>query len=330
MKFIVYAFNTKYICKLLRIYNPTNMKFYLSIGLLFLFYVQQVSGQDSIEVRQTEPSASVDSGSLRQSPDTALMTDAQKQTFEEERFEELRAKNPFEVSHIPIRRKGPSIGQIPLDIKPKVNTNFIFWLMLFSWLLLAVVLGNKRDILPKLSRSLFNENVLKLTKRQDGEGLNLHYVLMYIVFFINASVFIYLIGKQYFDEPSVWTWFLILLSIAAIYIVRHIVMRFIGWLFPLEKESSLYSFTIMVINLLLGLFLIPVNLLMAFGPENLFKPAFIVGLVIIGILLLIRYLRGLFISANFVVSNFFLFFVYLCTLELAPLLIGYRLITNLT
>ena len=304
------------------------MKFNLLIVVVILILSGQISGQNPFEVKQRLTTQDTTLSSL--TADSIVENANQSANFLEEKFEELRSKNPFEVSHIPLRKKGPSIGQIPLDIKPKINSNFIFWLMLFSWVLLAVVLGNKRDILPKLTRSLFNENVLKLTKRQEGEGLNLHYVLMYIVFFINASVFIYLIGKQYFERPSVATWFFILLSVAAVYIIRHIVMRFIGWLFPLEKESALYSFTIMIINLLLGLFLIPINLLMAFGPDNFFKPTFIVGLIIIGILLLIRYLRGLFISANYVASNIFLFFVYLCTLEIAPLLIGYRLITNLT
>lgn len=306
------------------------MKLYLCFGLIFWLNLMTLKGQNPFEIRQRLGTEAADTLTSDTASTLAESPGQEPASFNEERFEELRSKNPFEVSHIPLRKKVPSIGQIPLDIKPKVNSNFIFWLMMFSWVLLAVVLGNKRDILPKLTRSLFNENVLKLTKRQDGEGLNLHYVLMYMVFFINASVFIYLIGRQYFDEPTVKTWFFILLAIAMVYIVRHLVMRFLGWLFPLEKETSLYSFTIMVINLLVGLFLIPVNLLMAFGPENFFKPTFIAGLIMIGILLLIRYLRGLFISANFVVGDFFLFFIYLCTLEIAPLLIGYRLITNLT
>ena len=296
---------------------------------MFLACLQQLAiAQNPFEVQARVESQDIplDANQVKATEDSVKAA----QTSLDARYDKLKETNPFEVSHIPLRKKSaPSIGQIPLDIKPKVSANFIFWLMLFSWVLLALVLTNKRDILPKLSRSLFNENVLKLTKRQDADGLNFHFVLMYIVFCINLSVFIFLILRQYYNESSVLTWFYVLLGVSAVYIIKHITLKIFGWLFPLEKVAALYSFTIMFINLLMGLFLIPVNLLMRFGPPSFFTPSLVVGLIVITILLLIRYVRGLLISANYIVSNIFLFFVYLCSLEIAPILIGYRLISNL-
>ncbi|MBK8632548.1 MAG: DUF4271 domain-containing protein [Saprospiraceae bacterium] len=310
------------------------MKVLLRYTLVFLICLISliVSGQNPFEVKGRVVASTQDS--LARSTNEIVVPNADSiaatQSSLDARYDKLKENNPFEVSHIPLKRKTtPSIGQIPLDIKPKVSSNFIFWLMLFTLPLLALVLASKRDLLSKLTRSLFNENVLKLTKRQDGSGLSLHFVLMYIVFFINASVFIYLVLRHYYNLATVQIWFYVLVGVTSVYIVRHLTLRIFGWLFPLEKESALYSFTIMFINLLTGLLLIPINLLMAFGPESFFQPAFIVGLIIIGILLLIRYIRGFLISANFILSDIFLFFVYLCTLEIAPLLLGYRLIANL-
>ena len=245
----------------------------------------------------------------------------------EKKFQELRSQNPFEVSHIPLlRKKGASIGQIEIKLQPKVSNTFIFWIMLFSWALLALVLGNRRDILPKLIRSVFNENMLKLTKKQDGDRLNLHFAIIYMVFCINASVFTYLIIKYSGGLSGTKYWFYILCIITLVYIVRHVMLSLTGWIFPLEKATSLYSFLIMVLNLVTGLLLIPVNLGMAFGPASFFKPVMIFGLVCIGLSLLLRYFRGFFISANYIFNNIFLFFIYLCAFEIIPILIGIRML----
>lgn len=247
----------------------------------------------------------------------------------ESTFKALKEKNPFEVNHIPLRVKStPKIGTIDLDIKPKVSNSFIFWVMLFSWALLALVLANRREILSKLVKSTFNENVLKLTKREEGERFSLHFFIMYAVFFINLSVFIYLIVKHFSNLDSILIWFYMLMAVTAIYIVRHFTLHFIGWLFPIEKEMSLFSFMIMLLNLLGGLLLIPFNLAMAFGSEVLFIPALVVASILLGLLLLIRYTRGFFITANLIVSNVLLFFIYLCAVEIMPILVGYRLLST--
>lgn len=260
---------------------------------------------------------------------TQTSDEASAQSAFDANYLKLKAENPFEVNHIPLVGKSiPKIGQIALDIKPKVSNGFIFWIMLFSWGLLALVLSNRNSIIGKLTRSLFNENMLKLTKRQDGERLSLHFIMMYLVYFINASVFIYLLVKHYSKIESNLYWFYMLLGLIVLYLGRHIILSFVGWLFPLEKEASLFSFTIMIINLLLGLFLIPVNLMMAFGPENLFVGAMYFGIVVFAFAFIIRYVRGFFISANHLFNHLFLFFLYLCVIEIAPLLIGIRLISN--
>ncbi|HMP29285.1 MAG TPA: DUF4271 domain-containing protein, partial [Saprospiraceae bacterium] len=250
-----------------------------------------VSGQNPFEILERvkfEQDTSLESKMLEGVRSIEDFDSTNAATFAEENFLKLKALNPFEVTHIPLAvKKVPSIGQIELKLQPKVSNTFIFWIMLFSWALLGLVLGNRRDILPKLFQSIFNENMLKLIKKQDGERLNLHFIIMYFVFFINASVFIYLISKEFGGISSTKNWFLLLMSITTIYIIRHILLSFIGWVFPIEKEVSLFSFLIMVLNLTLGLFLIPVNLFMAFGNEITFKPTMVIGLIIIGVFIFI-------------------------------------------
>jgi hypothetical protein len=315
----------KVICKKLNINTLLTM-------FVFIVLASLLSGQNpfDIESRLNEGQIADESTSSDSADTTTVLSNGKNEIDKntvEKNFEKLKAENPFEVSHIPlVRKKGSSIRAIDLKIKPKVSNTFIFWIMLFSWALLALVLGNRRDILPKLLQSIFNENMLKLTKKQDGDRLNLHFSVIYLVFFINASVFIYLFIKNSADLAGTKYWFFVLCIIILIYVVRHMMLYITGWIFRIEKITSLYSFLIMVLNLLTGLVLIPVNLGMAFGPEFVFHPVMITGLVFISLSMLMRYFRGFFISANYIFNNIFLFFIYLCAFEIAPILIGIRML----
>lgn len=239
-------------------------------------------------------------------------------------------ENPFEVDHVPIRkrkisqverksRKGVPVSLV--DSRSESNL-FIFWLSLLSLLLLAIVLNTQRGTLLKLFKSLTNENILKLNNREEKGGTSGSYYILYIVYFVNIASFLYL-GLKYYShiEAGFLQWLYIFLGVFGLYMTRHIAMFILGTFFPVEKESKLYNFTIIVFNLSLGIFLIPVNLLLAFGPEGIINGVLYFALVIIGILLLLRILRGFFISIPYLTSNTFHFLLYLCAFEISPILL---------
>ena len=248
--------------------------------------------------------------------------------------------NPFEVSHVPIRKSTNTVylkqepsPQVDVNTRknskalPVTKNNFIFYVLLMSLALLGIVLGNKISLLPNMVKSVMNENLLKLTKREENSGFNLHHFLLYLVLLINLSIFIFLLlrNRMVIDGMTSWLW--ILLALASIYFVKHFVLYIMGNIFPISKSISLYSFSILVFNILIGICLIPVNFILAYAPPEFFNYSLYLGFAMILILLALRYLRGIFISANFVVSNLFLFFLYLCTLEIAPIMILWRFIS---
>ena len=246
--------------------------------------------------------------------------------------------NPFEVSHIPLRRSelkeqavsttvNPKNGKTRFVVKTESSSNtFIFWLVLFTLLLLAIVVNVQRNAISKVVKSITNENVLKLSKREENGGLTGHYIMLYVVFFINLSSFIYLIAKFYNGFDGFKNWLIVFAAVTCIYLIRHISMTFLGQIFNITKDSSLYSFTIMTFNIFLGLALIPINLVVAFSPLEIGKVVMYLGIGLILILLLIRLLRGLLIGVRFIGEHIFQFFLYLCTFEIAPILILLRIL----
>ena len=301
----------------------------------------QKNSKNSFEVyRNDDPNASIPSTNTNQG---SIKVENLGGTKDEESDEvdidaddmDIMLDNPFEVSHVPYRRSElkeqaksanttsqskKSYSRSIVHLKYSSNT-FIFWLVLFTLLLLAIVINVQRNVISKIVKSITNENVLKLLKREENNGLSGHYIMLYVIFFINFTCFIYLMAKYYKGFDGFNNWLVIYGAVTVTYLLRHISMTFIGNIFNISKDSSLYSFTIMSFNIFLGLVLIPVNLVVAFSPVEISSATLQVGIGLIIILLLIRLARGLLVGARFISENLFQFFIYLCTFEIAPILI---------
>ncbi len=241
--------------------------------------------------------------------------------------------NPFEVDHVPVRKSKQSTLNSPLSeiskVKPQISNQFVFWIMIFSWAILAIVITSKTNLISYLLRSVFNINMMKLTKRDETSNNSFLLALMYIVFLINFSVFVYLLQKYYSSQEGMKIWLICFLAISGIYLVRHLSMWGLGQLFPVEKESSLYSYIILVFNIMFGICIIPLNLILKYGPESLTKPLLISGLVLFALYYIVRNLRGLSISIYLIGQGLVSFFIYLCIFEIAPILVIVRAVLNL-
>lgn len=256
--------------------------------------------------------------------------------FEEENEVEDLNVNPFDVSHIPIRKSKLKTEADAFKTKKKKSSEkestgsnaFLFWLNLLTGLILAIVINTQKGAIKKISKAITNENVLKLNNREEKKGLNGYYLLLYISFFMNAAIFTYLVVFNFYKIQG-WTSFQwIFLGILAIYLVRHLFIYLMGRVFPVQKDSQLYGFTIQTFNIFIGIILIPFNLIIAFGPEKTAVPLIFIGLVILGILALLRTFRGLLIASTYVQSNLFHFLLYLCTFEILPILLLIKIVGN--
>ena len=201
------------------------------------------------------------------------------------------------------------------------NQNILFVITVLILLFLAVLLAINRSMINKAYRAIANDNFLRFLFREYKSTAWLYWIF-YSYFFINAGFFLYLTAN-YFG------WYggklsLLILSIAVVsivYLFKHISLQVMSGSFPVEKETQLYGFVTMLINILLGIVLTPINLVSAFAPEPFVKWAILLGIFTILSLYVFRQLKGLFISGRFLNSYRFHFFIYLCTAEIAPLLI---------
>ena len=273
---------------------------------------------------------------LNDEQESDLVPSVGEDILAEDEEEVILDQNPFDVSHIPIRKSKLKTEADAFktqtkrltDIEPSESNAFLFFLNLLSALLLAIVINTQKGAIKKITNAITNENVLKLIQREEKKGISGYHLLLYISFFINAGIFVYLIAFNFYNARGWMSFQWIFLGILGIYLVRHIFLMLIGQVFPFKKDSQLYGFTIQTFNIFIGIILIPFNLIIAFGPEKTTVPLIYMGLIIIGILALLRTFRGFLIASSYIQGNLFHFLLYLCTFEILPILLLIKIVGN--
>ena len=208
--------------------------------------------------------------------------------------------------------------------------------VVFAHLLLLLTLASLwvlfRELLRQCMTATLNDNVMtQLYRRRSGGRISALW-LCYSLFLLAAGLFVYL-ATAYFGVAlggGLWSgWFTAVFVVAAAVGFKILVLQLMGRIYGLRKELSRYVFVLMVFAILAGLLLVPLNLLVSYAPLP-FRPYFIYGAAgLLGLLYLLHLLRGLFIANRYVGGRPLHFLLYLCAIEIAPLLLVYRYVSNM-
>ena len=267
------------------------------------------------------------------------LKEAPIENSEREEIEQpVENSNPFELIRSEKAAK-PAAG-VSKMLKPELESertpipleqkkSFLFVIIVSMLVLTAVIITLMREFMFKAARAFMNDNMLTQLHREQGFLPQIPYLLLYFLFFINAGIFTWLVLDYYEALPFGGTWLNLYATtgiILAIFLFKHILLRFIGSLFPISKELSIYSFTIMIFNIIIGLALVIFNFGLAYLSDGLFLPLFWVAVALIIAAFLFRQLRGIFIGGKYVAMHKFHFLLYLCAVEVAPVMVYLKLI----
>jgi hypothetical protein len=246
-------------------------------------------------------------------------------------------KNPFDIVSPPGGQRAARNRRNEEAVVPVIETpetpealegpfrRFLFGLFFALFLFLAVNVTLFRGFLQKTYRSFFNDNMLSQVHREQGAIVQLPYLALYLFALVNFALSIFLLTRFFEIEilgESVWYQYgVILLGVLAVFIGKHLLLKILGWVFPIGKVLRVYSFSIVVFSIVLGLALFPLNLLFGYGPDGLqgFWVYSILGVV--GIVYAFRTVRGVFTAGSYLAMHKFHFLLYICTVEIAPLML---------
>lgn len=265
----------------------------------------------------------------------------ESQNLEDSTITIVTSSNPFDLIKInPANRQrttSPSGGfQVirknkPLSAREKsaIFQRFLFIVILTMMVILTLVVTVFRLFIGKIWRAFLNDNLLSQLMREQTAGITIGYLILYLMFFINMGIFLFLLCKNFdikITSTNLTSLMICIGGVAAFFTVRHLLLQIVRYVFPVDKEVSTYNFTIVVFNIVIGIILVPLILLIAYAPENITNFIIYTTLALIAIVLLFRTLRGLFIGSRFFAWHKFHFFLYLCTVEIAPVLVIAKLL----
>lgn len=259
----------------------------------------------------------------------------------------VAASNPFDVK--PHRIPGASAALAENSTTPFRPASFLprdgdtlpdmalFWILSGIFAFLTFCVAANRKVVGKAWRGFLNDNGLTVAHREASGFVGLApYFLLYISFLLNAGMFMFLLVRIYKREDfNNWFFLVICMVVAtAIFISKHVLLNIAAWLFPVEKEVQRYNFLVVIFNCVLGLFLLPFNFLLAFSTNiksdlefptdySYFLAFWTLGLV--AIFYAYRGVRSAGISSKFLADNQFHFLLYLCAVEIAPVILLIKL-----
>lgn len=206
-----------------------------------------------------------------------------------------------------------------------------FGVTTFVLLTLAFFMTLLQGPIAKVFQAFANENAFnQIYREREGRGFGV-YNILYFSFLINLGVFLFYILHHFqihFNANLVLQLSICVVGVLVAFSLKHLVLGLIGLIFPVSREVSRYNFIMLIFGSSLGLLLGPINILLAYGPQSLHEVLIWGTISTIGLVYAFRSVRSLWLAGRIFASHQFHFLLYICTVEIAPVLTVVKLVLN--
>jgi hypothetical protein len=209
--------------------------------------------------------------------------------------------------------------------------NWTLFIGLISISLILTIKANYQKFLGQVLSSIINFQLINkmfyeknILLRRAFFILNLNFVLIFSLFLLLLSIFfnIKLLNNTFLN-------YLMILSVFIFFLVfRYSMFHLSGLLFNKQLLISEYLHNKYLINKNIGIILFPILFISIYSSSNIFKFLLTITCALIVIASLVKIIRGF----KIIMRNGILLFytiLYLCTLELLPLVLGSKIFISL-
>jgi len=199
---------------------------------------------------------------------------------------------------------------------------FLFiWIRLFYGRFFSVLLNAFSSL--QLAIKLFRER--NILQSRVSIVIDFIYLLALSLFlFVLSAHFGWLSGKR----ESIYV-FLAIFNVVVLYaVLRSVVLKITGFVFDNGAVFAEYTHHVYVINKVAGIFLFPVVVLSHYLPDAIVPVLQWTGILLCVGAFIFKIIRSYQIIIRKHIPLFYLF-LYLCTLEILPLLLGYKVVISL-
>ncbi len=251
------------------------------------------------------------------------------------------SKNPFEilrgmvVVQDSVSTSTKQLSENPMAAAPSLlnkqtySKNFLFWIFLVTLILMAFVVSNARTAVQNAYQALLSDNALRQIHREQVGWGNFGQLALYGLFWLNMGIFSFLMFYRFVGQSPYGQFATFLLCVGGVslaFSIKHAILYIIASVFPIAKEVKLYNYIIITGGIFLSLVLLPLNIFIAYSPDSLKEIFMYSAFGMIALVYLVRSLRSLSVASPFLMTDQFHFLLYLCAVEIAPIMILVKLI----
>jgi Domain of unknown function (DUF4271) len=210
-------------------------------------------------------------------------------------------------------------------IRPPVNLSEDWMIVIFLFAFITIAYTRRFHPLRinRLWNSAWNVRILRQAIREEPNTPRAN-LLFNLSFFLLTSLVIFLVMKFYHLHPAELQGFFLYLLLFGIvvgaYSLKTIGIRVVQVMADADFGLSEYEYNLFLINRVIGLFLIPVALFLAYSPYYVIEPFVMTAVSLFAAMIIYRMFRGLLNAVSSGVPVFYIFF-YICTLEILPLVV---------
>ncbi len=215
-------------------------------------------------------------------------------------------------------------GLKPIIRPDMAISEWMLYVILVCFFSLALARLFFPDSVSKLIRSVFR---LRFFIQADKENmilrvtasylLKLNYLLCISLLIMQSVLFLGIIPPWEHLHP-VLSYTLIFFATGLFYVLKYLLVCYLGWLFNTRKAGKAYFNNIFVLNHVIGMVLLPLVFYQVFNPLS---DVLIVAWVLLLLLNVYKVIRGIILGQTHTYFPVYYLFLYLCGVELAPLLI---------
>lgn len=204
-------------------------------------------------------------------------------------------------------------------------------LLFYAMIALLLLFASIRVSFPKYFVDLFRVAFrTTLKQRQIGEQLiqtPLPSLLLNCFFMLSSGLYLDFVLQHFHLTNGYNFWLLYLycfVGLGLMYVVKYLSLKFSGWIFNISSTTDGYIFIVFMINKIMGIYLLPFLILLAFTDNIIYIISFTLSYLGVFFLLAYRFILAYGLIKSQMRLNTFHFFLYLCAFEVVPLFLVYK------
>jgi hypothetical protein len=223
-----------------------------------------------------------------------------------------------------------SFSGTPGFLVENAGTDWHFYFLVFMLIAYAVARAFLGQLLNRTFTAAVRYNTAVSMYKDNSQLQRQIDTVLYGFYFVSAGFLLMLIAQHFtlfpygFKGAELFGFFMAL--ILSVFFLRIVVVNIVGHVFFNLKLFREYLFHAFVYNKLFGMLSLPVSIIIVYTDGILNDIAVWSALGMVVVLLIMRIYRGFLFAGKNRVLNFYLF-LYLCALELVPMLLLYKWFT---